>query len=98
MVREDPSIVSPSLAGVFIGGVITNTVQTGSRCTLQRLVCCIGLLTKSYLICSGFTREYLSQRIHVPLPFSHTYLEHAHHFRYLYTGAASGRTRMREPA
>ena len=32
MVR-DPSIVSPSLTGVFIGRVVTNTV-TGSRCTL----------------------------------------------------------------
>ena len=28
--------VSPSLTGVFIGGVITNTVHTGSRCTLQK--------------------------------------------------------------
>ena len=32
MVR-DPSIVSPSLTGMFIGGVITNTVQDrGARC------------------------------------------------------------------
>ena len=30
MVR-DPSIVSPSLTGVFIGGVITNTVQDRGR-------------------------------------------------------------------
>ena len=35
-VARDPSIVSPSLTGVFRGGVITNTVHTGSRCTLPK--------------------------------------------------------------
>ena len=35
MVR-DPSTVSPTLTGVFIGGVIHNKHGTGSRCTLQK--------------------------------------------------------------